>query len=102
MCCVAQADPPRPEMRGLCTLSTLSWRCPSSSLGLPDTQVFLDCDRAMATGSAPVVLFPQRGGVRTVLQAPPMTEFSVSTGRHLLFLLSRSPTRRAGHLIARS
>lgn len=38
----------------------------AGSLGLPDTQVFLDYDRAMATGFAPAVLLPQRGGVRTV------------------------------------
>jgi hypothetical protein len=35
----------------------------AGSLGLPDTQVFLDYDRAMTIGSAPAALVPQGRGV---------------------------------------
>lgn len=85
----------RPAPAGSARLGAHSAPClggvRAGSLGLPDTQVFLDYDRAMATGSAPAVLFPQRGGVRTVLQQQPLGP-SGSSHDHVLCFHRAAPS----------
>lgn len=55
----------------------------AGSLGLPDTQVFLDYDRAH--GHVPALLFPPRGGVHQVLLQQPLGPSGSSHDRVLCF-----------------
>lgn len=91
MCCVERADLPQPEMRGLVhtqhpvleVLEQAPWACLTHRYFWTMTEPWPQALRQRFCSLSVGVCARSHCGRHWGLQAPPMTVFCVSTGRHL-------------------